>query len=160
LYQSRIQSIGAAKRPPRGEGEGTRVVVCELFTNGDCEPCIAADVALSGLESTYASSEVITLRYHQHKPGPDPLAHEETAERFKQYQCTATPTLIVCGRRFAAGGGPLSEAPLLYRALRSYIDQLLEPKIDLRLEASARLDREKVVISARASGLKEFPPNA
>jgi hypothetical protein len=160
LYESRIQSLAGEKHPPRQPNEGTRVVVCELFTNGDCEPCVAADVALTALEATYASSEVITLRYHQHKPGPDPLANEETAERFKQYQCTGTPTLIVSGRRFPGGGGPLSEANPLYRALRSYIDTLLEPKIDLRLEASARADQEKVLISAKAAGLKEFPPHA
>jgi hypothetical protein len=160
LYESRIQSIAGEKRPPRREQEGTRVVLCELFTNGDCEPCVAADVALTALEATYASSEVITLRYHQQKPGPDPLANDDSTERFTQYQCTTTPTLIVNGRRFPAGGGPLSVAPLLYRALRSYIDPLLEAKIDLRLEASARADQGKVMISAKAAGLKEFPPNA
>jgi hypothetical protein len=160
LYESRIRALAGERRPPRPKGGGSRVVVCELFTNGDCEPCVAADVSLAALESAYAPSEVVVLRYHQHKPGPDPLANEESAERFKQYNGSATPTLLVNGRRFAVGGGPLSDAPPMYRALRSLIDPMLEEKIDLRLELSAKADQGKVQISARAAGLKEFPANA
>jgi hypothetical protein len=48
----------------------------------------------------------------------------------------------------------------MYRALRSLIDPMLEEKIDLRLELSAKVDEGKVLISARAAGLKEFPANA
>ncbi|MGE5193766.1 MAG: hypothetical protein ACM3U2_14820 [Deltaproteobacteria bacterium] len=160
LYESKIRSIAADKRAPRQNDEGTRVAVCELFTNGDCEPCVGADVALSALEAAYARSEVIVLRYHQHKPGPDPLANEDSLERFKQYQASATPTVLVNGRRFAVGGGPLADAPAMYRHLRSYIDPMLEEKIDLRLQLSARADQGKLAVSAKAAGLSEFPANA
>jgi len=50
----------------------------ELFTNGFCETCVAAEAALSALEKTYAKSELVVLRYQQNKPGPDPLANEES----------------------------------------------------------------------------------
>lgn len=160
LYESKIRSIATEKRPPRKKDEGTRVVLCELFTNGDCPPCVGADVAISALESTYAKSEVVVLRYHQHQPGPDPLANDETVERFKQYQGTATPMILLNGRRAPGGGGPMSEAPETYRMLRTYIDRQLEEQIDLRLELSAKADQGKIALAATAQGIREFPPNA
>jgi hypothetical protein len=174
VYDSRIRSIAGEKRPPRQKNEGTRVVVCELFTNGDCEPSVGADVALAALESEYARSEVVVLRYHQQKPapdpqkqgadppklGPDPLANEDAIERFKQYLGTTTPALFVNGRRSYAGGGSLSDAPAMYRRLHAYVETILEEKVDLRLELAAKIDQGKVSISARAAGLNEFPANA
>lgn len=160
LYEAKMRSIATEKRPPRQRNEGTRVVLCELFTNGDCQPCVSADAAAAGLENTFAKSEVIVLRYHQPKPGPDPFANEETADRFKQYNCSGTPTLMVNGRRFPGGGGLMSEAPRTYRILREVIDPLLEEKTDLRLEVSAKANQGKVAISATATGLKNFPANA
>jgi len=160
LYETGIRSIATEKRPPRKKNEGTRVVLCELFTNGYCQPCVSADAATSALESTYAKSEVIVLRYHQPKPGPDQFSNEETADRFKQYNCSGTPTLIVNGRRFPGGGGPLSEAPRTYRQLKASIDPLLDEKIELRLELSAKAHQGKVALSATATGLKNFPANA
>src|SRR5262249_2275595 len=128
LYEARIRWIATEKQPPRGKDEGTRVVLCELFTNGYCQPCVSADVATAALENTYAKSEVIVVRYHQPKPGPDPFSNEETADRFKQYNLNGTPTLVVNGRRFPGGGGPLSEAPRTYRRVKGDIVTLLHAK--------------------------------
>jgi hypothetical protein len=160
LYESRIRSIATDKRPPRQKNEGTRVAVCELFTNGDCRPCVSADVATTALETAYSQSEVIVLRYHQHRPGPDPLANEDSLDRYKQYQLDGTPTLILNGKRFPGGGGSLSDAPTVYKRLRSLIDPILEEKIDVRLELSAKATQGKIAIAATALGLKKFPANA
>ena len=159
IYQSRIRSMAGAKRPPRREAEGTRVVVCELFTNGDSKEGVGIDAALAALESAYARSEVVVLRYHQSKPGPDPLANEDSGERYKQYRCTANPTLIVNGRAIPIGGS-FSDAPAICGFLRSLVDPMLEQKIDLRLDVSGRIENGKVIISANAAGIKEFPANA
>ena len=159
LYESRIHSIATDKVPPRGKNEGTQVVLCELFTNGDCPPCVGADLATEALESTYEKSEVIVLRYHQHKPGPDPLANEDSLDRFKQYQCDGTPTLIINGRRFSGGGGFIANVPSMYQRYRTYIDPILKEKTDMRLELSAAANAGKVSVSAKALGLK-FPANA
>jgi hypothetical protein len=115
---------------------------------------------VAALQATYAPSEVVVLRYHQHKPGPDPLANEDSQERFKQYGGTGTPALVVSGRRLPVGGGSLGDAPPMYGMLRTYIDSLLDEKTELRLELSARADHDKVSLSAKAAGLNEFPANA
>ncbi len=160
LYESKLRSIATERRPPRKATEGTRVVLCELFTNAYCQPCVSADAATAALENSYARSEVIVVRYHQPQPGPDPFSNEETVDRFKQYSLNATPTLVLNGRRFPGGGGPLSEAPPTYRRLKAYIDQVLEEKIELKLELSAKAEQGQVVIEAKAAGLKDFPANA
>jgi hypothetical protein len=160
LYKSRMRAIAAEPRPARGPLEGTKVAVFELFTNGFCQPCVAAEAALGALEKTYARSEVVVLRYHQNKPGPDPLANEESIERFKQYQGDATPMLVLNGRRVGGPGGSLAEAPALYRRLLTYIEPLLEEKTELRIDLTARLRNGKVALSATAQGIKNFPANA
>jgi hypothetical protein len=160
LYTSRMQAIAAEPRPPRGPDEGTRVAAMELFTNGFCQPCVAAEAALAALEKIYARSEVIVLRYHQNKPAPDPLANDESIERFKQYQGDATPMLVLSGRRVGGPGGSLAEAPVLYRRLLSYVEPLLEEKTELRIELTARSRNGKLALSAAAEGLKNFPANA
>ncbi len=160
LYASRMRSIAAEPRPPRQPAEGTKVALFELFTNGGCQPCVAAEAALSALEATYAKSELVVLRYHQSKPGPDPLANEESGERYKQYQADGTPTLVLNGRRVGGAGGFLPEAPLLYRRLLSYVEPILEEKGELRIDLKAQSRNGKLVLSAAAQGLKDFPANA
>ena len=54
------------------------VVVVELFTGAQCQPCIAADLGFDGLEMSYKPSDVILLQYHLHIPSPDPLANADT----------------------------------------------------------------------------------
>lgn len=160
LYEKKIRAIATDKVPPREKGQGTKVVLCELFTNGDCRPCVGADVATEALENTFARSEVIVLRYHQQKPGPDPLANEESQERFKQYQLDGTPTLIINGRRSPPGGGFMPQAPQLYQIYRSIVEPILKEKTELRLELSAAASQGKIAISAKATGFKEFPPDS
>src|SRR5882757_6619769 len=77
---------------------------CASCLRGECPPCVAADVAASAVESTYAESEVIVLRYHQHIPAPDPLANEASDERFSSYDVKGTPALYVNGKAFSGAG--------------------------------------------------------
>jgi hypothetical protein len=160
VYASRMRSIAAEPRPPRQPEEGTKVAMFELFTNGGCQPCVAAEAALSALEMTYAKSEVIVLRYQQNKPGPDPLANEESSERYKQYRADGTPTLVLNGRRVGGAGGFLPEAPLLYRRLLSYVEPILEEKGELRIDLKVQSRNGKLVLSAAVQGLNNFPANA
>jgi hypothetical protein len=160
LYTSRMRSLAAAPRPPRRPDEGTKVALFELFTNGFCQPCVAAEAALLALETTYAKSELVVLRYHQNKPGPDPLANDESSERFKQYQGDGTPTLTLNGRRVRGPGGSLPEATLLYRRLLAYVEPLLEEKTELRVDLTAQSRNGKLALTAAAQGLNTFPANA
>lgn len=161
LYESRIRSIATDKRPPRGADEGSRVAVCELFTGSTCHPCIAADVATLALEATYEKSELIVLRYHESVPRPDPLANEETKNRFELYRGDATPTLLLNGRFVQPPySGTMAQAPETYRRLRAQIEPVLEEKVALRIEMSAAARKGKIAISAKAEGISTFPPNS
>ncbi|MSR59165.1 MAG: hypothetical protein EXS05_16240 [Planctomycetaceae bacterium] len=157
VYEQKLHAAAEARLPPRKAGEGTRVVLCELFTGSDCPPCVAADVATSLLETTYAQSEVIVLRYHQHIPGPDPLANDDTQERFEMYSGEGTPTLFVDGRMFPGATGSMAEAPMIYKTLRTIIDPILNERTNLKLELTADANQGKLTVSAKAAGLETFP---
>lgn len=157
IYEKRLHDAADARRPPRQATEGTRVVLCELFTGAECPPCVAADIATGLLETTYAQSEVIVLRYHQHIPAPDPLANEDAQARFDMYRGQGTPTLFVDGRMFPGGSGSMAEVSMIYKTLRSVVDPILTEKSDLKLELAADARDGKVSISAKATGLESFP---
>ncbi|MCY2963371.1 MAG: hypothetical protein NT069_06915, partial [Planctomycetota bacterium] len=157
VYERKIHALAGERRPPRGEKEGNRVVLVELYTGAQCPPCVAADVATTALESTYSQSEVIVLRFHQHTPGPDPLANPDTLKRFAYYQGDSTPTLFLNGRNVDSVGGLLPAVPALLARLRSLVDPFLEEQIDLRLELSAVAKGNDVEIRAKGVGLPKFP---
>ena len=126
LYESRIRSIATDKIAPRGEGDGTRVVICELFTGAASVPAVAAEAALSALGAAAAKSELIVVRYHVNVPSPDPLANDENQDRYKMYNGTATPMLLINGRPLPGIAGGLSEAPAVYHRLRRGIEEMLK----------------------------------
>ncbi len=158
LYDERLVAFAAERIAPRAAEGGTRVVLCELFTGSECPPCVGADVAVAGLEKTYAPTEVISLRYHQHIPGPDPLVNPQSLQRFEQYQGEGTPMLTVNGKRFEGAGGFMADAEPLYAQLRTQIDETLKEQIGLTLELSAQADAGVIKASAKAGGI-EFPEN-
>jgi hypothetical protein len=122
---------------------------------------VAADAALSALEAASAKSELVVVRSHVNVPAPDPLANDENQERYKMYNGTATPLLLINGRPLPGIAGGLSEAPLVYHRLRAGIEELLKDKVDLRLEMSAQADSSgQIAIVVKATGLEKFPPNA
>lgn len=157
VYDDSIHSIAGEKQPARGPDGGTRVVLCELFTGAMCPPCVGADVATTALEAAYDRSQVIVLRYHQHVPGPDPLANEQSQERFEEYSGQGTPLLVVNGREFEGAGGFIENAPDIYQRLRQVVAPFLGEKINLKVELSAKAAGGKIQVSARAAGLKKFP---
>jgi hypothetical protein len=157
IYLKKLESIAEDPVAPRKPEEGTRVVLCELFTGSECPPCVGADVALSAIESTFSRSEVIVLRYQQHTPGPDPLANEDSLERFSQYGESGTPTLVVNGTPFKGPGGFMPEVPDIYRRLRKTVEPFLTEKIALKFEISAEAAQGKIAIRVKAFGLKTFP---
>ncbi len=154
VYEKSIHAFATDKVAPRGAEDGTRVVLCELFTGSECPPCVGADVATIGLEATYAKSEVIVLRYHQHIPGPDPLANPHSQQRFEMYQGEGTPTLILNGRAVAGAGGFMDAASGLYRQLRQQIDPILTEKVAYKIDLKAEAKDGVVSISASVPGLE------
>lgn len=157
VFEKRLHSLATEQVAPRKSEDGTRIVLCELFTGSECPPCVGADAATTALEATYKKSELIVLRYHQHIPGPDPLANDDTQERMESYQAQGTPSLFINGRQFAAAGGFMPEVPRSYKMLRSLIDPYLREKIDLKINLTASAAEGKVSVGAVAAGLKNFP---
>lgn len=160
LYEESLKSIAGKHVAPRANGTGSRVVLCELFTGAECPPCVAADVATTALESTFAKSEVIVLRYHQHIPGPDPLANDDSMERFDDYKGQGTPSLYVNGKPFDDVGGFMPQVPDIYRRLKDAVEPYLVEKTDLKIDLTAKAEKNKIVISAKVSGDKKLPEEA
>lgn len=156
-YEASLRAIAGPRQPARKSSEGTRVVLCELFTGAMCPPCTAADIATSALEAAYGQSEVVVLRYHEHIPGPDPLANEETQERYDSYAPRGTPAMYINGRSVDGPGGPVSLVPEIFGRVKEMVQPYLTEKIDVKVELSAKASGGKIAITAKATGLKKFP---
>ena len=85
-------------------------MLCELFTGAACPPCVGADLATGALQETFATTELIMLRYHEHIPAPDPFANPQTRQRFQYYNGRGTPSIYLDGTAFRGAGGYLQHA--------------------------------------------------
>ncbi|HET6422290.1 MAG TPA: hypothetical protein VFG20_01325, partial [Planctomycetaceae bacterium] len=159
-YNRRMSELGDEVRktgPAKSETDNARTILVELFTGSTCPPCIAGDVALDLVTDDYSSSKVIALRYHQHIPGPDPLANQDTEDRFGYYEGTGTPLMVVDGGGVPAPGvgGMLQHVGQSYTALRKGVDSRFEAKSDVKINVTATLENGEVVVNADAVGWPE-----
>ena len=124
VYEKRLLSFIDPPVTDSPEDADRSVVLCELFTGSRCAPCVAADVGLEGIEKTYSKSQVVTLRYHVHVPGHDPLTNEDCEARFyNYYKAAGTPSVFVDGAALNGAAGVMPNAPQTYRGLRNVIDE-------------------------------------
>lgn len=158
-YHRRMDEMAAAARkaaPEKVSGDAARPVLLELFTGATCPPCVAGDVALDFVSDDYPTPQVIALRYHQHIPGPDPLANQDSEDRFGYYEGTGTPMMILDGRVPAPGiGGMLQHVNQAYGALRKSVDERLKTPTDVKLQATAALANGEIAVDAKATGWPE-----
>lgn len=155
-YEKSIYRFADEPAKPRSDGTANRVVLCELFTGSQCPPCVSADVATGGVQKTYDRSQVIVLRYHEHIPGEDPLANEDSEARFfNYYNGRGTPTLVLNGKQVDGPGGFLQQVSELYDRLRQEIDPLLAEKSPIAIMPKAHAEDGVLSISAEVSGLSE-----
>lgn len=139
---------------PKTAGKGNRVVLCELFTGAPCEPCVAADIAVGGIENTYADSDLIALRYHQHNAGPDPLSNEDAEARAFHYKVAGTPTVVLNGRPVGHNvGGLVPQAPQIYQRLRDAVDELSAADTPVRIALEAEAKDGKLSMTSKVQGL-------
>lgn len=161
--EARLDAEYQKKVPPfKPEADGgpkdrksDRGVLLELFTGAECPPCVAVDVAFDALLSTYKPAELVTLQYHLHIPGPDPLTNADSVARAGYYpEAIGTPSTVFNGKVEAPGGGPMAGSKRKYDQYRSVIDTLLASpsgaKIDLKVERDA--DTITIRASAEAKG--------
>ncbi len=158
VYSERIYSFAEARKQPTVSNG--HVILCELFTGSQCPPCVAADIALGGVAHTYPQTEVVVLRYHQHIPGPDPMANPDTAQRFQYYQARGTPTLVVDGRKVSGVGGFLIHVPEVYARIRRPIDEILgraRPSRSVKIALKAVAENGVLKVSAKVDSKEPLP---
>jgi len=128
-----------------------RVVVMELFTGAQCPPCVAADVAFDALIDSYKPTELITLQYHEHIPGPDPLTNDDSFARFKYYPgLQGTPSTLFDGKNNPSGGGGMGNAKGKYDEYRGIIDSELMKPSEAKLNLTVDRKGDQIVINASA----------
>jgi hypothetical protein len=153
VYTQSMPAFKGKRVEPRAPQPDNRVVLCELFTGGDCGPCVGADVAFSQLLQTYAPSEVVALQYHEHIPRPDAMANTETEQRFQYYfpERGGTPTFVISGAP-TQRGGLLHQANEVYTQVRALIDRMLQRKTSVKIQLKAEPKDGVVAITADADG--------
>jgi len=137
--------------------EQQRTVLVELFTGTSCQPCVGADLALSVLRKAYPAPQAIVLQFHQHAPGPDPLTNLDSEDRLTYYQGSGTPMGVIDGSLLPPNslGGGLHHVDRLYKSVRTVVDERLKTPAQAKLELSAKIEGEELVVEAVATDFPE-----
>jgi hypothetical protein len=158
-YHKKVPPFKPEQDVARKDKAKNGVVLLELFTGAQCPPCVAADVAFDGLIQSYKPSELITLQYHLHIPGPDPLTNGDTVARAEYYKDSlgGTPSTYFNGRPEAGGGGGMQNSKGKYDEYRAIIDPKLETTrdADIDLDVSRKGDVIKIVAAAKVRESKK-----
>jgi hypothetical protein len=161
-YDKRMVELAEAvhkKGPalPEDVAEGTHGVLVELFTGAVCPPCISGDVALGIVEHDFPAPRLIAIRYHQHIPGPDPLANQDGEDRFGYYEGQGTPYAVIDGLTAPnpGVGGMLQHVERAYSVFRAGVDQRLKTKNDVQLVVTAIAADGELKVEAEATGWPE-----
>ncbi|NOX56944.1 MAG: hypothetical protein GXP27_21390 [Planctomycetes bacterium] len=151
VYKDRIYSFAEPASQTSTTANG-HVVLCELFTGAQCPPCVAADIAVGGLEKTYPNTQLVVLRYHQHIPGPDPLANPDAEARFAYYNGRGTPMLVIDGTPLPGVGGFLPHVQEVYRRIRKPVETILAQPSErqpIRIAVKAVAEKGKLHVSVK-----------
>lgn len=128
-----------------------RVVLAELFTGSECNPCLAADAAYDKLLERYGRSELAVLEYHLHIPRPDPMTNTNTEARAKFYQVFSTPTSIINGEDKVIGGGPRVASKSAFEEYCAAIEQDITEPPRATISLSGTLSGNEITLSGKAS---------
>ena len=151
-YHAKVPPFKPAPYASRKAGTD-RVVVMELFTGAQCPPCVAADVGFDALIASYKPADLITLQYHLHIPGPDPLTNKDAEDRQAYYgqAIGGTPSTFFNGKAKAGGGGGMDGAEGKFDEFRKVIDPLINGNAAAKVDLKAKLDGDTITISATAT---------
>lgn len=142
---------GHYKAPVKASG---RIVLAELFTGAECNPCQAADEAFDKLAEYYPRSALAILEYHVHIPGPDPMTTNETHDRYMSYGNTGTPTVYFNGSDQIIGGGPKYVASNRFNVYKHTIDKSAGIKPAVHFSGKAGMKGEDVNVMITVSSDK------
>jgi hypothetical protein len=149
-YHAKVPPFMPEPYAGREDPKNDRVVLFELFTGAQCPPCVAADVAFDALLSTYQPTELVTLQYHLHIPGPDPLTNPDSATRSQYYSLRGTPSTYFNGVSGAGGGGGMPQSKGKYDQFRQEIDKQLAGAKSAKIELQLTRSGDKILVSATA----------
>lgn len=124
-----------------------RVVLAELFTGAECNPCQAADHAFDLLSQYYPRTSLVILEHHLHIPGADPLTNPSSLARYEYYGGGfGTPTTFINGAERMTGGGPAVLKKNYYLQYKDVIDRSLKGSTVPSLEPKVRHDGDAVTV--------------
>ncbi len=130
------------------ENEEGNVVLAELFTGAECNPCVAADRALEELADYFPRAALAILEYHVHIPGPDPLTNPDTFKRYSWYGGNfGTPTVFFEGTEKITGGGPKYITANRVNVYKYIVNKYLDKKPEIKITGDAKLDKDTVDIT-------------
>ncbi len=153
IYNDAMAALVSEPVKERAKPEANKVVLIELFTGARCPQCVSADLAASTLSRIYPQSMVVTLRYHQHIPGADPMSNEDSESRFfNYYRRSSTPTGSFNGKELLAIGGPLPRVTEVLADLKKNTAEELEKSSSTRIELTATREGDSVSINCKATG--------
>jgi hypothetical protein len=135
----------------RSDADRDRVVLVELFTGAQCGACVAAGIAFDALTAAYKPIDLITLQYHVHIPGPDPMTGPDSVSRQAYYEVQHAPSTYFNGRALAGSGGSIADSRRKFNQYRRVIDQLLMSKREAKIELVAHRTLDEVHITASAN---------
>jgi len=154
-YEKEAFYFKKPRTEPPALPENRRVPILELFTGARCPPCVAADLAVGGVEQSFPAPEVIALRYHQHIPGPDPLANLASESRMSYYGSRGTPALYLNGRSVEGAGGYVIHAANLYENLLGNVSSLLGQTSPVQIDLQTAWEGDKLTITAKTTGVSQ-----
>jgi hypothetical protein len=126
--KSFVNPVNGAAAPPVPSAS-THVVLEELFTGSDCEPCVAPDLATDAILSRYNRNQVVVVVYHDNAPGPDPLTTETSVVRHNYYDTHgSTPHVFLDGKEIEVEEGSPAHAQSSFDILTGDMDMLLKKR--------------------------------
>jgi hypothetical protein len=143
--------------PPVDSGDHT--ILVEFFTGAQMPPAIATEIAMDAVRETYPTSQVITLRYHQHIPGPDGLVNQDSEDRLASYEQGRVPLVALDGALLNPDQVPYSgfmqASATAYSIFRTVIDARLKQSTPIRIQLSGKVENDELMVEASATGMKE-----
>ena len=138
---------------------GDHTVLVEFFTGGQSADTIATEVAVDALRETYPAPKIVALRYHQHIPGPDGLANQDSEDRFSFYQMGKIPMVAVDGALIDLDRAPykglLQSSGTAYAIFRTVADPRLKQSTPIRIELTGKIENDELTIQAAVTGVTD-----
>lgn len=157
--KKQLSSVDAVKFKS-SKNKNNNVVLAELFTGAECNPCVAADLALDELSEYFPRTALAILEYHVHIPGPDPLTNPDTFKRYSWYGGNfGTPTVFFEGREKITGGGPKFITANRFNVYKYIVKKYLDKKPEVQISGNARLNKDKIDISISLKSNKSKSAN-